>query len=62
MSDEYCTIGEAKTKPGLRVAMMRGFPSPWTQSARGILHVKGIDYQKVMLGPDEPREIGRAVV
>ena len=59
MSDGYLTIGEARGRRGLRLVMMRGFPSPWTQAARGIFHVKGIAFEKVALGADEPRELLR---
>lgn len=59
MSDDYLTIGEARGRKGLRLVMMRGFPSPWTQAARGLFHVKGIAFEKVALGADEPRSLLR---
>lgn len=59
MSEDYLTIGEARARKGLRLVMMRGFPSPWTQAARGLFYVKGIAFDKVAIGPDEPRELLR---
>ncbi|HKK53356.1 MAG TPA: hypothetical protein VKA74_17285 [Myxococcota bacterium] len=56
MSDGYLSIAEARERGGLRLVVIRGVPSPWTQAAKGILHVKGIDYAKVELAPGEPRE------
>lgn len=56
MSSEFIGIEEAIGRKGLRLVVLRGLPSPWSQAARGILHVKGIDYAKVQLGENEPRE------
>lgn len=57
MSDGFLTISEAKTRKGLRLVLLRGLPSPWSQAARGIFHVKGIPFEKVTLGSDEPRAL-----
>ncbi len=59
MSDDFKTIGEARALPGLRLVLLRGLPSPWSQAAKAIFRVKGIAYQKVMLGQDEPRSLLR---
>lgn len=56
MSDGYLSIAEARERGGLRLVVIRGVPSPWTQAAKGLFHVKGIEYAKVALAPDEPRE------
>ncbi|MFC3151459.1 hypothetical protein ACFOEK_10515 [Litoribrevibacter euphylliae] len=41
----------AKTAKGLRMTAVRGIPSPWTEAAKGILCVKGIDYHAVYHDP-----------
>jgi glutathione S-transferase len=38
----------------LRVILLKGLPSPWSQAARGILHIKQIDYVLVHPGKDDP--------
>lgn len=42
--NEFLSLAEARKRPGLRLAVLRGFPSPWSQAARGILHIKGLDH------------------
>jgi len=44
---EYIEVAEAIDKPGLRLVLTAGFPGPWGEAAKGILHVKGIPYLKV---------------
>lgn len=57
MTSEYLSLTEARNRGGLRLVLIRGVPSPWSQAARGILHVKGIPYAKVALAKGEPREL-----
>lgn len=38
------SIHEARDLPGLRLISLNGLPSPWSQAARGIFHVKRLDY------------------
>jgi glutathione S-transferase len=44
MKRESVSIQKARELPGLRVILLKGLPSPWSQAARGILHIKQIDY------------------
>lgn len=46
MSD-WVSIREARARSGLRLVLLRGFPSPWSQAARGILELKKIPFVKV---------------
>lgn len=46
MSD-YIPIEQAKAMRGLRLMTTPGIPNPWTESAKGILHVKGLAYARV---------------
>ncbi|MCB1682898.1 MAG: hypothetical protein R3E82_00825 [Pseudomonadales bacterium] len=39
----FVSIAEARAAGGLRLAGLRGIPSPWTEAAKGIFHVKGLD-------------------
>ncbi len=41
----FISIAEAREADGLRMACLRGVPSPWTEAAKGIFHVKGIPCQ-----------------
>ncbi len=45
----------ARHARGLRMVVVSGVPSPWGEAAKGILHVKGIEYVAVRLdqGSDE---------
>jgi glutathione S-transferase len=44
MKRESVSIQKARDLPGLRLILLKGLPSPWSQAARGILHIKQIDY------------------
>ena len=49
MSFEYLSIEEAVRRPGLRMVVVGGVPSPWGEAAKGIFHVKGLDWAAVRL-------------
>ncbi|HWK63960.1 MAG TPA: hypothetical protein VNS34_03420 [Rhizobiaceae bacterium] len=49
MAFEYVSVEQAVERPGLRMVVVGGVPSPWTEAAKGILHVKGIDWAAVRL-------------
>jgi len=50
----YISIAEARRAEGLRMACLRRLPSPWTEAARGIFHVKGLPCQYAARREDEP--------
>jgi len=50
----YISITQAKSAPGLRIASLRGVPSPWTEAAKGIFHVKGLACQFAAQSKDDP--------
>jgi glutathione S-transferase len=57
MSD-YVPIGEAEAMPGLRLVATPGVPNPWTEAAKGILHVKRLDHIRVaQRAGEENREL-----
>lgn len=47
MAFEYVSVEEAMGLPGLRMVVVGDIPSPWGEAAKGILHVKGIDWTAV---------------
>jgi len=55
MSD-YVPIERARTMPGLKLVATPGVPNPWTEAARGILHVKRLDHLRVAQQAGEANE------
>jgi glutathione S-transferase len=49
MPFEYVSVDEAIGRRGLRMVVVGGVPSPWGEAAKGILHIKGIDWAAVRL-------------
>lgn len=45
----YLSVEEAIARRGLRMVVVGGVPSPWGEAAKGILHVKRIDWAAVRL-------------
>jgi hypothetical protein len=43
----FVSISEARELPGLRLVVIRGVPSPWSQAAKAIFRVKRLDYTLV---------------
>ena len=48
------SLTEAKAASGLRMAIVSGAPSPWGEAAKGLFHVKGIDWLAFDLAQDDP--------
>jgi glutathione S-transferase len=46
---QYVSVEEAMTRGGLRMVVVGGVPSPWGEAAKGILHIKGIEWVAVRL-------------
>lgn len=55
-SDAKTGIGEARKAPGMRLVVTDGVPNPWSEAAKGILHVKRIPHLRVAQFPGEPNE------
>jgi hypothetical protein len=49
---EYVGVEEAINRGGLRMVVVGGVPSPWGEAAKGILHIKGIEWVAVRLDYD----------
>jgi glutathione S-transferase len=49
----YLSTEQAIARPGLRMVVVGNVPSPWGEAAKGILHMKGIDWAAVRLAYDD---------
>jgi glutathione S-transferase len=49
MTFPYIGVEDAINRPGLRMVVVGGVPSPWGEAAKGILHIKRIDWAAVRL-------------
>ncbi|HEY6716611.1 MAG TPA: hypothetical protein VI232_09720 [Reyranella sp.] len=49
MPFEYVSVDDAMKRRGLRMVVVGGVPSPWGEAAKGILHIKSIDWVAVRL-------------
>ena len=54
MTFEYIPVADAIKRPGLRMVVVNKVPSPWGEAAKGIFHVKHIDWAAVHLVYDDP--------
>jgi len=52
MTFEYIGVDDAIARRGLRMVVVGGVPSPWGEAAKGILHVKRIEWAAVRLAYD----------
>jgi glutathione S-transferase len=53
MSFEYLSVADAIARPGLRMVVVGNVPSAWGEAAKGILHIKRIDWAAVRLVYDD---------
>jgi glutathione S-transferase len=53
MPVSFISTEEAIARPGLRMVVVGGVPSPWGEAAKGIFHMKGIDWAAVRLAYDD---------
>ncbi len=53
---EYVEPEDAKSLPGLRLALTTGVPGPWSEAAKSIFYVKGVDYVPVRQTATEANE------
>ena len=54
MSGEWIGIREARGRPGLRLVLLRGLPSPWSLAARAIFELERVAFTKVQRTPEDP--------
>ena len=55
MPFEYIDVQDAINANGVRMVVVCGIPSPWGEAAKGILHVKNVEWQAVRLDYDDKR-------
>ena len=48
------SIEQARGLPGLRLVVLQGLPSPWSQAAKAILRVKRLEHTLVHRMPSDP--------
>jgi len=51
MAWDYIPFEDTDATGGLRMTVVSGVPSPWGEAAKGILHLKGLDWSAVRLDP-----------
>lgn len=56
---KYENIEKIKNADGLRIVIVKGMPSPWSQAARAIFNYKGLDY---LVGPQVPGDANPELV
>lgn len=49
----YLSTEQAIARPGLRMIVVGNVPSPWGEAAKGILHIKRLDWAAVRLAYDD---------
>jgi glutathione S-transferase len=49
MAFQYIDVEDATKRHGLRMVVVGDVPSPWGEAAKGILHIKGIEWAAVRL-------------
>jgi glutathione S-transferase len=49
MTFRYVSVEEAIKRSGVRMVVVGGVPSPWGEAAKGILHIKNIEWVAVRL-------------
>lgn len=52
MEISYVSVEEAVSRPGLRMVVVGDVPSPWSESAKGVFLLKGIQWTAVRLSYD----------
>src|SRR5215472_8670136 len=52
MTFQYISVEEARKRNGLRMVVVGNVPSPWGEAAKGIFHIKGIEWAAVRLAYD----------
>lgn len=51
MPFHFTDFETAKNRPGLRLVAIKGIPSPWTEAAKAVLHIKKQDFVAVYHDP-----------
>ena len=49
----FVELEEARAARGLRLVVTAGIPSPWSEGAKGVFDIKGVDYLAIRLNPKD---------
>jgi len=52
----FSSVTEIRQASGLRMLVLRRIPSPWTEAAKGIFFVKGLDCRFGALAGSDPAD------
>lgn len=55
MATDYLDVDDAMGRDGLRMVVVTNVPSPWGEAAKGVFHIKGIEWSPVALAYDNPK-------
>ncbi len=47
----YISVDEAKNRPGLKIAVVQGMPSPWGESVKAICALKDLEFAAIAQSP-----------
>ena len=56
MPDNYVTFEQAKSLTGIKLQVIKGIPSPWSEAAKAILNLKAIPYIPVAFDAFNPEQ------
>ncbi|KZM42131.1 hypothetical protein OA92_13060 [Marinomonas sp. SBI22] len=56
MPDNYATFEQAKSLTGIKLQVIKGIPSPWSEAAKAILNLKAIPYTPVAFDAFNPEQ------
>jgi glutathione S-transferase len=45
---DYVSVNQARAMPGLRLILHGGVPAPWSEAAKSVLKVKGVEFTPVL--------------
>ena len=54
--NRFSSLTEIRDAPGLRLACLRGVPTPWTEAAKGIFHVKQLPVRYGAQSQEDPEQ------
>jgi glutathione S-transferase len=57
VSVEFLSTKDAIARDGLRMTVVSQVPSPWGEAAKGIMHIKGVEWAAVGLDPRDPEQV-----
>ena len=53
---EYTSVADARTMAGLRLVLTAGVPGPWSESAKAVMRLRGVQYTPVVQAGGQENE------